>query len=215
MISDFYKFGSRLVTRTVQVDLDLPYKKDNSLKDDWIWLLRGEYAEFDFPINAKKVSGQRFDDILDTGFPSLFLVSKRFIALLEEIGATGWTTYPVIIRTRKGLENYEYLGFSVVGKCGQIDYIKSTPFEKKAVPNGPLTKYLRGRHIGLDDWDGSDFFSPQGNLGIVVTKRIADQLKAAKISNLRLKNLTEIEEPLFGISITTKGEISEKDFEWG
>ena len=47
--------------------------------------------------------------------------------------------------------------------------------------------------MGLDQWDGSDFFQPKGDLEIIVTSKTAEIFKKNKISNVFLENLANVE----------------------
>src|SRR3989304_5749304 len=71
----------------------------------------------------------------------------------------------------------------------QAHYQKSEIIEKRLVPHGPLCKYYKG--LVIDDWDGSDFFTPEGTYATFVSKKAADVLKKNKITNLNLENLAD------------------------
>jgi hypothetical protein len=56
----------------------------------------------------------------------------------------------------------------------------------------------------LDRWDGSDFFLPEKNFGIIITSKAADVLKRNKFTNIRLVNLTEVETDEFTVLVAIK-----------
>ena len=113
--------------------------------------------------------------------------------VLEDNHLTGWQTFAVRVLTKKGEEISGYHGLSITGRCGKIDYSKSEVITKRLVPEGPLAKFYKGLHVGLDKWDGSDFFLPEKYLGTIVTSRVAEILKREKLTNVRLENLADIE----------------------
>ncbi|MDX1909660.1 MAG: hypothetical protein SF053_21660 [Bacteroidia bacterium] len=47
--------------------------------------------------------------------------------------------------------------------------------------------------MDLTTWDGTDFFLPTGTFGIITTKKAAEILKAAKVTNILLQNLATME----------------------
>ena len=189
-MSEFFDFGSKLVSTTFLAAPEGLKKSDNG-----IWetrnLIKGIYEGVKFPVVFKQDDGKILRDILDTGHPGLYLISDRMKILLEENKLTGWQTYPIRLYDKKGVELFGYHGFSVIGHCGPISYEKSEIIERRYIPDGPICRYYKGKSI--EDWDGSDFFTPQKNYGIIVTKRAADILKQNKIANLDLENLKEQE----------------------
>jgi hypothetical protein len=72
-------------------------------------------------------------------------------------------------------------------------------FEKQLVPDGRETRYYKGLCIGLEEWDGSDFFIPRDTLHIIISERAMLLMKKAKITNAIFENLADIETPEFGL----------------
>lgn len=155
-------------------------------------LAKGVYKGLTFPIEYKHESGTKFRDMIDTGYPYLHLVSDVVIKVLEDNRITGWKTFPITIEDKKGNIINGYNGFSVVGKCGPIDYTKSEIITKRLVPNGPLVDFYKGMHVGLDKWDGSDFFMP-GDTAFIITEKVRDLFVSNKFSNMRFENLADKE----------------------
>ena len=195
-INSFFIFGSNFSQVPVCVSND-KLEWDTNCR-----IVKGDYTGVELPIKFTQSSGKKWTDVLNPNSVSMYVVSERFIELLAENGVTGWKNYPIIIFDKEGKEVSGYTGFSVIGKCGKIDYSQSTIIEKRLVPEGPLGKYYKGLYIGLDKWDGSDFFLPEKNLGIIITSKAADVLKKSKFTNIRFENLTDIETPDFAIQIT-------------
>ena len=191
--SDFFEFKSRFASSTVQVGAV-------SLRDpatvgelDEDRLSMGDYSGIVFPVVFRHEYGRKWCDVLDTGTPTLMLISERIKGLLEEHGLTGWGTFAVRILGKKGSEVFGYHGFSTLGRCGPVDCTQGEVIEKRLVPTGPLVRYRRGLHVGVDRWDGSDFCLPENYLGTIVTRRAAEVLKASKLTNVELNNLADME----------------------
>lgn len=203
-IKDFYSFGSKLSSSTVQANpIGLkefhPIDPNKRYLYDELRLIQGDYLNISFPVIFKQEYGKKLEDILDTGWASLFLISDKMKAVLEENALTGWKTFAVKVLDKKGQEIQGYHGLSITGRCGKIDYSKSEIIEKRLVPNAPLGKYYKGLHVGLDKWGGSDFFLPEKYFGIIITSKTAEVLKKNKLTNIRLENLGEIETPDFAL----------------
>ena len=206
-MKDFYTFGSKLMTSTFQA---APVETDES-QNDLIplnkKLIKGNYQGIIFPILFKQEYGKKLADVLDTGHVSLFLISEKLKNALDSEKITGWKTYPVQVLDKKGSEVKGYYGFSIVGICGPIDYSQCEIFEKKNIPTGPLCKYYRGLPIGLDKWDGSDFFLPEGTCHIIITPKVVEMLKKNKFTNIELKNLADTERPDYAVSLISQNKL--------
>ncbi|MBP6004207.1 MAG: hypothetical protein KA746_12305 [Pyrinomonadaceae bacterium] len=193
-ISDFYEFGSKLVMTTVQAH-PVGLKSGGEYEDigDSIRLIMGEFDAIYFPVTFKQEYGDKFRDVLDTGHPGLYLISDHMQVLLKKNNLTGWKTFPIRLLDKKGNIIEGYQGLSVIGKCGPIDISKSEIIKKRIVPNGPLYPYFKGIYVGLDEWDGSDFFIPKYHYGPMITAKGAEVIKSNKLTNIRLINLADIE----------------------
>lgn len=193
-IKSFYDFGTKLRSASFHaepVNINTLEEKNN--------IVSGLYDNINFPIIFKHTYGNKVGDILDTGSASLFLISDKLKNTLEKNNLTGWKTYPVQIFDKKGDKIQGYHGFSVTGRCGPVDYRKCEITEKRLAPEGPLIKHYKGLYIGLDKWDGSDFFIPEGTSGIKITQKAMNLLKTNKLTNLNCKNLMDYETPVFFI----------------
>lgn len=195
-IEKFYTFDSKLSSSTVQAHaINLSGKEDSGGLFDQHRLIQGVYDGISFPVIFRQEYGRKLEDVLDTGWASLYLISDKMKVVLEENALTGWKTFAVKVLDKKGREIQGYHGLSITGRCGKIDYSKSEIIEKRFAVNGLLGKYYKGLHIGLDEWDGSDFFLPERYFGIIITSRVAEVLKKSKLTNIGLENLAEIETP--------------------
>lgn len=189
-IKDFFDFRSQFLSSTIQAH-SVGLKKDaNGINDQWK-LIKGNYEGINFPVTFKQKYGKKLTDILDTGWPSLYLISDRMKTILEDSQLTGWQTFPIKLYDENGNEIPGYHGFSITGKCSPITYESCEIIEKRMVPNGPICKFYKG--MSIEDWDGSDLFTPEGTYDTLISKKAADVLKKNKITNLNLINLADSE----------------------
>ncbi|EKE24985.1 MAG: hypothetical protein ACD_5C00337G0002 [uncultured bacterium] len=190
---DFLSFGSKLASTNVQVSaVDL--KTDENGISDHSKLIKGQCDGINFPIVFKQKREGKFNDILDTGWANLFLISENLKNILEDRKLTGWNVFPIRLYGLSGNEIDGYYGFSIVGHSGPTNYDASELVEKRKVPNGPLSQYYKG--LSFDMWDGSDFFTPDKTYQIFITKRAVEILKNHKITNLQTESLSEKEMPV-------------------
>lgn len=183
-MKNFFDFMSQPASSAVQA-----HTTDRNI--DCLKLIKGNYQGFTFPVSFKQEYGNKLYDIIDTGFPGFFLISERMRKILKENKLTGWKIFPIKLYDKKGNEITSYHGFSATGHSGPTSYKESTVIEKRKVPNGPICKYYKG--VFIDDWDGTDFFTPDGTYQTFITKNAADVLKKNKITNMYLENLAETE----------------------
>lgn len=181
----FFCLNTRLSSSTVQAH-PIGLKKEGHFK-----LIKGQYEGIDFPVLFKQDSGMKFTDILETGYVDFLLISDRLKTILDKSHLTGWKTYSIKLYDKKGNEILGYHGFSVTGRCKSISFENSKIVEKQLVPAGPILKYYKG--ISIDQWDGTDFFSPEKEYQPFITNLAAEVLINNKITNLELVNLTDYE----------------------
>jgi hypothetical protein len=156
-------------------------------------LLLANYEEFTFPLTFKHNKKHKELDILDTGTGSLYLISDKLKSILECNNITGWGTFPIKLLDNKENEIYGYHGFSVSGRCGEINYNNSEIIYKPYFEGGPICKYYKGWQFDLNKWDGSDLFIPKHVLTIIATNKIENIIKTNKITNFRLIKLMDDE----------------------
>ncbi len=203
-INNFYSLSSKLLSSTVQVgsvglkDFS-PIDPDETYLYDENRLIVGDYSEISFPVIFKQEYGKKLRDILDTGWPSLYLISKRMYSVMCDNNLTGWKTFDIKVFDKNEKEISGYSGLSITGRCGAVSYDNCEVVEKRFVPRGPISKYYKGLYVGLDTWDGTDFFIPKNSRWIIVSKRAAEILEKGKFSNIELRNLIEIETPEYAL----------------
>lgn len=193
-IGNFLRLSSRFVSTTVHASaIGLSPGDDTEDIGDALRLVSGNYSTLSFPIIFVLRSGKEFSDLLDTRRAALFLISDRMRSVLEENHLTGWKTFPVRLLDKSENEIVGYHGLSITGRCGPIDVSKSEIIYKRRVPEGPICKFYKGLHVGLDVWDGTDFFLPKHYYGPSITSKAADIIKSNKLTNIKLTNLADIE----------------------
>ena len=189
-MEDFFDFGDEPVSSTIQVHSSRLIEVKNGIDEHWN-LVKGIYEGINFPVTFKQEYGKKLKDILGTGLVSLYLISDKFKNVLELNQLTGWKTFPIKLYDKKGNEINGYHGFSITGHCSGLSYKKSQIIEKRFVPNGPLCKYFKGTFI--ENWDGSDFFTPDKKFHTFITRNAAEAIQKNKLTNVYLENLAEIE----------------------
>ncbi len=189
-MKDFFDFMSQPLSSTVQAH-PIGLGDDQNGRSNHLKLIKGDYSGIEFPVIFKQEYGKKLNDILDTGHAGLYLISERMRKVLEENNLTGWKVFPIKLYNKKGDEISGYHGFSAAGRCGPTSYEKSEIIEKRQVPNGPICQYYKG--VFIDNWDGTDFFTPDGTYQTFITKKAAVVMKKNKITNMYLANLAEVE----------------------
>lgn len=134
--------------------------------------------------------------LLDFVWVSLVpLVSDRVVAALSDMGATGWSTYDVDLRTKSGKMLCGYRGLSVVGRCESFFLdAKHSQLVYSEYPKGWGPKY-RGLWFDVETWDGSDLFTclDDKTMYTVVTHRVVSDLIRKKLTNMKLRPLSKVE----------------------
>jgi Immunity protein family (Imm11) len=149
----------------------------------------------DHPIRFHYDQGTRLYDYIGTTWAVLDLVSERMIAVLRDHDFTGWATYPIEMYDATGDLVPGYHGLAVSGRCGPIDESMSPVMEvPPPVPGGATLPHRIGLRFWQETWDGSDIFSPEGTAWVLVAQTVRDALIKAKVRNISLTRITEIEQ---------------------
>ena len=144
------------------------------------------------PVVVRHAGGSGAHDFIWTD-EGLTCISDRAVRTLRVNAITGWETFEVDVRTKAGRSLQGYAGLDVTGACGPLDFSASERIEK-ITPSGRGQAFL-GRYFDRGTWDGSMMFRPRGSADIVVTERVRDVLKRAKIENIELRSLDGVEVP--------------------
>jgi hypothetical protein len=145
------------------------------------------------PVVFKAYMGGQATDIMWSGFIPLFCISSRVVKVLEENKFTGWSLYPAKVFDHKGNELPDYHGFSVTSYAGKQDLRRSEIITKPPMTtNGEPYNVYKGFYFEDEKWDGSDIFRVYSSHKIV-TKKVKEAFKRAKIVNVMFTQLLEDE----------------------
>ena len=188
--SRFYELYDPLATRPLRLSV-LNYSK--WVTSDYAWEIFRGRVSLDLPLKLGIHSGGQLAHFLWSSFPPIVCISTYVVELLQTNGVTGWTTYPVEVYGRKGELLSGYHGFAVTGKECRRDRSRSQILTRQAVPGGEPFEVYKGLYFYEEDWDGSDIFWVKSYGGIVVSEKVYKILKQAKVTNVKLTPLPEVE----------------------
>jgi len=136
------------------------------------------------PVELDIVGGERLPDLLQAGM--LTGLSPRMSRALRNIGATGYSLAPLVLRhPTLGVAINGYEALVVHGRGGPLDESRMQPIKR----TGDAILSCRGFHIYEERWDGSDVFCIDGlGVSIWVTERVAEVLRKVrpKLRNVEL-----------------------------
>jgi hypothetical protein len=163
---------------------------------DALSLTLGE-AQTDEAIAVKWAMGGREPaDVVWTTLLSPLLIHCRIRDLLLEERVTGWTTYPVLLSGKNGKPYPDYVGLSVLGRCGTQDLTRSSVVVKQ-YPGGWFP-HLKGQYFDESSWDGHDLFMERrnargsGNAAIFASEKVVQAAWRAKVTNVSFTRLTDV-----------------------
>src|SRR6185436_20793766 len=105
-ISKFFCLGSMLEDRFVQVSAKALLQVGAEEPH------KGIYQNLKLPVIFTYESGQVWGDTLDTGWVALHLISDAVVAALVQAQLTGWKTFAVDVRDKRGRPVLGYQGLS-------------------------------------------------------------------------------------------------------
>ena len=121
-----------------------------------------------------------------------YVVSTRFVDLLRLNAVTGWSTHAIELHGKRDEVVDGYHGLVVTGRCGPIQNERARPALLRA-PAGHMAKSWFGFYVDEASWDGSEMFVPANTSFIFVLGRVKRLLEAAKLTNITLTPVTEVE----------------------
>lgn len=187
----FYKLSDPLANRPLRLRLIV---ESNRLSVDEMFALGQGHLQLKVPLKFEASMGRQATDFLWTETPPLVCVSSRCIDLLVANQCTGWSTYPVEVYNRKGNLLPDYYGFAMTDLECRRDRSRSEIIEKPPpAPRGQSYKVYKGLYFYEDCWDGSDFFWVRPFGGRIITKKVYQLFKKAKVRNIRTVPLPEVE----------------------
>jgi hypothetical protein len=152
----------------LRVRLDLPVRSDNDRLLDAVY-------DGPVPIDALVEHDGKVGDLVGTLWAALFLMSNRFVQVLEQNAITGWRGYDSVMKGRGPTTAWRILG--VTGRSGPV----RTP------TGGTAGLQPLGHYLDPQEWDGSDLFHPGSEGTILVTARAAEALEEAHLKNVVLE----------------------------
>jgi hypothetical protein len=180
--SDYFQFSEKMTTGTLRVE-----PLEDFFFDSYDFLACKE-EPFEVPVFVHYMGG-RIYDVIPSGYPGIYLVSKKFVDVLEINNFTGWNIYPARVYDKENRRIKDYSGFRVCGKCGpQLkDMSEDTLIE---YPAGP-TKGKKGLYFDPKTHDRSDIFIIDKSAYIIMHFKVKECLEKAKITNAEFTKLTE------------------------
>ena len=192
-INQFYWLEDCIPAITVQLNLEDSYFKQHGYVEKR--LLVGDYEGIKFPAVFIHYRGRRWEDILGVGWPPLYVISEKIKNIFEKNNLTGWKTFPVEVLDKRKRKIEGYYGMTITGKCGPVDNSKSEiVLSQDSYFLGE--KAYKGYYIGLDKWDGSDFFIPEEDSWLIGSQKVVDVFKENQIKRLKPVNLADVERRL-------------------
>jgi hypothetical protein len=125
----------------------------------------------------------------DGGF---LIVSRNFVAACSGGALSGWATFPVEVKGKKGARIDVFHGFGVLGRGGDLDYSTAKMIQRPSRWGGIQTRYT-GFKYRRDAWDGSDFFYADLWRGIYLSPRAHEVLLAASLKGVEFLSLSDHE----------------------
>lgn len=190
--SRFFDLADPLASRPLRLMGGKAEHYSDNVTSEQAWLLFRGYLKPAKPLKLGAYRGGQATDFLWASLVHIICVSSRVVELLTEHQITGWDTYPVEVYGRKGEPLPGYYGFAVTGPECRRDRSRSQIVDKPApTPEGRGYRVYKGLYFDETQWDGSDLFLVRPCT--VVTERLYRLLKKARISNVRLTPLIEVE----------------------
>lgn len=157
-------------------------------------LLAGEWVPSE-PIMFLPHLGRIPTDLVSASSAMVSLISEKFRRILVEHSISGWRTFPAEVYGADGKLLPGYHGLAIAGRCGEIDETKSRLTNVKLPGMVRPMRMITGMFFVPESWDGSDIFLSPGKGFKFCTERVAEIIKEAKITNVRLTLASEYQRP--------------------
>jgi hypothetical protein len=147
------------------------------------------------PFPFLQASGWKLYDIVSSRSLLPFLLSPRAQEVLAGEGLRGIAFQEAEIKLKGGDRVGDYAALAVNGRAGALDTSLS---ERITIPpqaaGGIAMDGIRGLYFGLDKWDRSDVFSPQGAYTVIVTEAVREVVTTAGLTNFEFLPVVEYEQ---------------------
>ena len=142
-----------------------------------------------------QASGSKLHDIVSSRSLIPFLLSPQAQAALAGAQLRGFAFREAEITLKGGDRVGDTWRWPSSGRAGAIDRSLSERITlPPPIPEGVAMAGIRGLYFGLDEWDGSDVFSPHGAYTVIVTEAVRDAMTAAGLSNVEFLPVVEFEQ---------------------
>jgi hypothetical protein len=182
--SQIYIISEAWTRGALRAELDINDQNDFDL----LWAK----APIKDPLSWRPASGRTACDLIGTTWAILYLISPRFIRVLQDSRSRGWTSFPIRSSRLLGNRLKGYAGLSVMGRCGLVREDQCQKVKRAPIVTGGAPFEA---HVGLffdpASWDGSDVFCPLQYGGILVTDRVKQAIEAANLTNVRFVRASE------------------------
>lgn len=195
-LKDFYYFNRQGYMTQFFAPCSMLLAEEYRGMDDALDLLYGKYDTIRLPLifqQRKSYGGKKMTDFMNSGWGGVLSpVSDKVVGLLTENNITGWETYPIQVFDKNGVEIHGYHGFSITGRCRDLDLsLLKERIEYQYCASGPICYYYKGIPIDLSSWDGSDIFLLAGTGHMFMHKKVFSLFKKNKITNCEYINITD------------------------
>lgn len=193
--SNLFSMDDPLATRPMRLSNEADPRFKIGEFDDFVHsLFRGE-RQAEPPLCLRAYRGGQPVEVIWSAYPPITVVSQRVVDLFRNQGFTGWATYTVEVRDKTGKVLPGYHGLAVTGRTGERDLSRVEVSSRLLHPLGKPQTILTGFYFEDDSWDGSDFCVVGSTIRIVVTGRVVEFFRRAKIRNVEFVRLPEVETP--------------------
>lgn len=141
------------------------------------------------PVRFMHVKGSREKDVI-IGGGKVLLLSNELIKDLRKHCFTGWDTYKVSATGKDGVPLEGYEGLFIEGTAGSVDlaYTKET---LRPNPIGIMESVYVGPGFNPQTWDGSDIFSLENTITIIVSQQVKEVFEKFKTNNITFMRVTD------------------------
>ncbi len=197
MMERIYSLYSEESKKFAQIPLE--EKSTRFISTESIWqITKGNFDKISLPLIFEVKRQGVYADMIETQWPAMYLVSEKFRSFWNENQFVGAFFYDVIIKNAKGAVPEGYMGLSIVGRCGPIDYKKCDVFEVEN-ENGITYKVYQDLPIDEADWDRSDIFMPIDTFQIFVSEKVALAVKKAQLTGIKTIPKDQIQTYEYGV----------------
>jgi len=179
---DYFEFSEKMIKGELRVT-----PLDDYFINEYDFLACKE-DPFEEPVFVRHM-GARVYDVIPSSYPGIYLISRKFVNVLETNNFTGWKTYSARVYDKENKRVKDYYGFRICGKCGP--HIES--MSKDVMVEFPAGEFPGKKGLFFDPktYDGSDIFLLKKSTHIIMHYKVKNALEKANITNAEFVNITE------------------------